>query len=85
LYFCLPGAYLLILIVTVALTWETDVNGIIAYASRAFAMFYMLQCVVALIVGWQTKDLPRRQPRLVMFASLAVICLLVFSFGLPSE
>jgi hypothetical protein len=36
-------AYLLILIVTVALTWETDVNGIIAYASRAFAIFYMLQ------------------------------------------
>ena len=45
-------AYLLILLVTVALTWETDVNGIIAYASRAFALYYMLQCIVALLVAW---------------------------------
>jgi hypothetical protein len=78
-------AYLLILLVTVALTWETDVNGIIAYASRAFALFYMLQCVVAFVVAWQSKDLAHRVPRLAGFASLAVICLLVFALGLPSE
>jgi hypothetical protein len=78
-------AYLLILLVTVALTWETNVNGIIAYASRAFALFYMLQCVVAFIVAWQSRDLPRRSPRLASFAFLAVMCLLVFTLGLPSE
>ena len=78
-------AYLLILLVTVALTWETDVNGIIAYASRAFALFYMLQCVVAFIVAWQAKDLPQRPVRLASFAFLAAMCLLVFAFGLPSE
>lgn len=78
-------AYLLILLVTVALTWGTNVNGIIAYASRAFALFYMLQCVVALIVAWQTKDLPRRTIRLTAFSFLAVMCFLVFMLGLPSE
>ncbi|MCP4292046.1 MAG: hypothetical protein GY780_09480 [bacterium] len=78
-------AYLLILLVTVMLTWETNVNGIITYASRAFALFYMLQCVVALLVAWQTKDLPRRPIRLAGFAILATICLLVFALGLPSE
>jgi hypothetical protein len=78
-------AYLLILLVTVALTWETDVNGIIAYASRAFALFYMLQCMVAFVVAWQSKDLANRAPRLAGFASLAVMCLLVFALGLPSE
>ena len=78
-------AYLLILLVTVALTWETDVNGIIAYASRAFALFYMLQCVVAFIVAWQSHELPRRGLRLTTFAVLAVMCLLVFALGLPSE
>jgi hypothetical protein len=78
-------AYLLILIVTVALTWETNVNGIIAYASRAFALFYMLQCVVAFLVAWQTKDIPRRPHRLASFAFLALMCLLVFALGLPSE
>ena len=78
-------AYLLILLVTVALTWETDVNGIIAYASRAFALFYMLQCVVAYLVAWQSHDLPQRGLRLTTFAFLAVMCLLVFALGLPSE
>jgi hypothetical protein len=75
----------LILLVTVALTWETNVNGIIAYASRAFALFYMLQCVVALIVAWQTKDLPGRSWRMAMFAGLVIVCLAVFALGLPSE
>jgi hypothetical protein len=78
-------AYLLILLVTVALTWETDVNGIIAYASRAFALFYMLQCVVAFIVAWQSKDLPKRPLRLVTFGFLGLACHFVFALGLPLE
>jgi hypothetical protein len=78
-------AYALILLVTVVLTWETDVNGIIAYASRAFALFYMLQCVVAFLVARQTKDVPGRTGRCLLFASLAVVCLAVFALGLPSE
>lgn len=78
-------AYLLILLITVALTWETNVNGIIAYASRAFALFYTLQCTVAFIVARQARDLPRRSVRLVGYASLAIICLLVFTLGLPTE
>jgi hypothetical protein len=78
-------AYLLILLVTVTLTWETDVNGIIAYASRAFALFYMLQCIVAFIVVRQMKDAPSRSWRMVMFAGLAIVCLAVCALGLPSE
>jgi uncharacterized membrane protein YkvI len=77
-------AYVLILLVTVAITWETDVNGIITWASRAFALFYMLQCVVAFIVAWQSKDLSKRSARLVTFSFLAIMCLLVFALGVPS-
>ncbi len=77
-------AYLLIMAVTIALTWETDVNRIIAYASRAFALFYTLQCLVALSVAWQKRDLPKRTLRLTLFASLVIVCLLVFLLGLPS-
>ncbi len=77
-------AYLLILMVTVALTWATDVNSIIAYASRAFALFYMLQCIVAFLVARQLKDLGRRSLRLVTFAFLTVMCFLVFALGIPS-
>ena len=77
--------YLMILLVTVALNWETDVNAIIAYASRAFALFYMLQCVVAFIVARQLRDLPGRRLRLATFGFLALVCLAVFALGLPSE
>ena len=77
-------AYLLILLVTVVLTWSTNVNEIIAYASRAFALYYTLQCVVAWFVAWQMKDLHRRQLHLVTFAFLAVMCFLVFALGIPS-
>ena len=78
-------AYLLVLFVTLFLTWETNVNVIIAYASRAFALYYFLQCGVAFLVAWDQKALGRRSLRLAGFASLAVACLLVFVFGLPSE
>jgi hypothetical protein len=68
----------------VALTWETNVNEIIAYASRAFALYYTLQCCVAWMVALQNKSLPRRPLRLLVFGLLALICLLVFALGIPS-
>lgn len=77
--------YLGILLFTVALTWLTNVDDIIAYASRAFALYYMLQCIVALIVARRTPDLPFRGPRLALFALLGGVCLLVFIFGLPAK
>jgi hypothetical protein len=77
-------AYLLILLVTLTLTWTTDVNAIIAYASRAFALFYMFQCVVAFLVAWRLKNLSYRLLRFVNFAFLTVVCLLVFALGIPS-
>ena len=77
-------AYLLILLVTITLTWATDVNAIIAYASRAFALFYMFQCIVAFLVALQHKELGHRTLRLVNFGFLTIMCLLVFTLGVPS-
>jgi len=69
----------------VGLTWTTNVNGIIAYASRAFALFYMLQCGVAFLVARQLKDLSHRSLHLANFAFLALMCLPVFVLGIPSS
>lgn len=77
-------AYALILAITIAITWDTNVNQIIAYASRAFALYYMLQCIVSFIVAFQIKDMPGRPWRLIMFALVAAVCLLVFALGVPS-
>jgi len=77
-------AYLLIMLVTISITWGTNVNQIIAYASRAFALYYALQCVVAFVVAYEKKQLSKRGLRLFTFSFLALVCLLVFALGVPS-
>ena len=39
--------YLLLVVVGLLLTWAADIFAIISYASRAFALYYALQCAVA--------------------------------------
>ena len=41
------SAYPLIAFVAALVTWETDVLSLIALASRCFALYYALQCIVA--------------------------------------
>ena len=74
-------SYLLILFVTVTLTWSTDVTEIIAYASRMFALYYMLQCLVAFLVA---KDNKAGSTKESMFMVLSIICFFVFLFGKPA-
>lgn len=44
-------SYLLIGAVSVVVIWATDVISIVALASRAFALFYALQCLVAVMIA----------------------------------
>jgi len=81
----LKFAYGIILVATLVLTWETDVTEIIAYASRAFALFYALQATVAFLVARSKPELPRRGLQLTMFAVLIVLCAAVFVLGIPAE
>ena len=80
----LQVSYGLILLITVTLTWSTNVNGIIAYASTAFTLFYFMQCLVAMIVAWKQKD-SGSVARVGLFALLSILCLLVFALGISSE
>ena len=75
-------AYLMILLLTVALTWIADVNQIIAYASRAFAFYYFLQCIVALAV---IKEKKTHLLNAILFSVLAIICLTVTIAGISAE
>lgn len=77
--------YLLILLVTLFLTWEAHVNEIIAYASRAFALFYCLQSLVALAVAFKQQDVPNRYREMLLFGLASLICLAVFTLGIPAE
>ncbi|MDF1824970.1 MAG: hypothetical protein P1U68_10030 [Verrucomicrobiales bacterium] len=74
-------AYGIIFIVTLLLTWVVDVNSVIALASRAFALFYALQCLVAAMVAFAVPA----KGKALAFLVLAAICTLVFLLGIPAE
>jgi len=77
--------YLLLGLLTVTLTWLTNVEEVIAVASRAFALFYAFQCAVAGLAVRRISSLSCRGLRSMWFASLSIICLLVAILGIPSE
>ena len=73
-------AYLLIGAVSVFLIWATDVVSIVALASRAFALFYALQCVVAALVARGNG----RNATAYWFGFLAIGSFIIAVFGTPA-
>jgi hypothetical protein len=80
----LQRAYPLIALVAIGITWNTDVFRIITLASQAFALFYLVQACVALVVAFEMRDLANRTRLMVLFAAVALFCLGVVVFGIPS-
>lgn len=74
-------AYAVLAAIGVALTWSADVFEIIAYASRAFAIYYMLQAAIAAMTAWNAKA-PMRSAG---FAALTVIGAAIVVFGRAVE
>ncbi len=80
----LQHAYPLIAIIAIIVTWNTDVLRIITLASQAFALFYFVQCCVAFSIAYENPDIGNRTGRMALFAVVAVFCLCVTLFGIPS-
>lgn len=62
----------------VALTWSADTLQIVAVASRAFAFYYMLQCLVAATV---TKSKGKR----IAFGLIAAVLAFITVFAVPAS
>jgi hypothetical protein len=77
-----PIAYAILIAIGIGLTWTLNVFEIISYASRAFALYYALQCAVAAVTAWQA---PRKLPHTVAFGALAGLGVAVTVFGTPVE
>jgi len=77
----LKHTYPLIALVAGIVTWETDVYSLISFASRCFALYYALQCLVAALSATRRA----RPGRAVGFAALALVCAAVVVFGTPAE
>ena len=61
----------------IALTWAVDTFEVIALASRAFAFYYLLQCLVAISVA-------KTATRKAAFGAIAAILAFVTIFGEPA-
>lgn len=80
----LRHAYPLIAMIAISIIWSTDVFEIIALASRAFALFYLVQTFVALSVAWERRDVENRAGHIALFFIGASFCLCIVLFGIPS-
>ncbi|WP_347310679.1 hypothetical protein [Defluviimonas sp. SAOS-178_SWC] len=75
-------AYAVLVGAGVALTWVSDIFAIIAYASRAFALYYALQAAIAATGAWRHEG---SRLRAALYALLALFGLVVAVFGTPAE
>lgn len=78
-------AYLAVMVLAVALLWSSHILSIIAYASRAFAGYYAIQCTMAAIHSATRGTGKRALPKTVFFAFLSLLMVLTAVFGIPAE
>jgi hypothetical protein len=78
-------AYPVIAVCGLGLTWAADPFAIVALASKAFALFYMLQCLIAAMLAFEAPAVAQRLPRAAGFLLLAAVSLAVVIFGIPAE
>lgn len=76
-------SYLLIGAVGISLTWVADIYSIIAYASRAFAIYYALQCAIASIFA--AHDSQGGKLRSTYYALLMVFAIAIVVLGRSAE
>lgn len=77
LAFALAGA------LAIAVVWLTDPFEVVAISSRAFALFYALQCVLAVTVARRTGV--GKPARYLGFVIVGLICLVAVFVGAPAE
>ena len=73
-------SYAILVGVGIALTWSSDVFAIIAYASRAFAVYYALQAALAAHLAWR-----RKEQRWIVYAGFALLGIAIALFGTAIE
>ncbi|MEZ5779115.1 MAG: hypothetical protein R3E44_12220 [Paracoccaceae bacterium] len=74
-------AYAVLVAVGLALTWFSDIFSIIAYASRAFAVYYAIQSAIAAVAATGRH----RRAQAALFAALACLGLAMAVFGTSVE
>jgi hypothetical protein len=74
-------AYAVLVAAGLVLTWTTNMFQIISYASRAFALYYVLQAAIATVGAWRNRD----AKRMTIFATATILAALIVAFGRSVE
>lgn len=77
--------YLVVSLFAIILVWTADLLQIISFASRAFALYYLLQCVVALIASHHYYERNVYRLHRTHFAAVATILAFIVVFAIPAE
>ena len=77
--------YLVVSLFAIVLVWTADLLEIISFASRAFALYYLLQCVVALVASHHYYERKRFRLHRTHFAAVATILALIVVFAIPAD
>jgi len=77
--------YLAVAIFAIILVWTANLLEIIALASRAFALYYLLQCVVALFANRHHYKGKAYWLRLINFSTIAAFLMFIALFAIPAE
>ncbi len=78
-----PIAFTLAGALAILVVWLTDPFEVVALSSRAFALFYAMQCVLALLVS--IKSGAATVPQRIGFVAIGLICLVAVFVGAPAE
>ena len=77
--------YLIVSVFAIILIWTANLLEIISFASRAFALYYLLQCVIALIVSYHLYEHKGYRLLRAHFATVATILAFIVIFAIPAK
>jgi hypothetical protein len=77
--------YLVVAVFAIVLVWTANLLEIIALASRAFALYYLLQCAVALLANRHHYEGKTYWLRFASFSTVALLLLFIVLFAIPAE
>ena len=77
--------YLLVTVLAIALTWGCNIFEVIALASRAFALYYLIQTLQSVWLSATNADARWRWPHATSYGVLAALLLFIVLFAAPLE
>jgi hypothetical protein len=77
--------YLVVSLFAILLVWTANLLEIITFASRAFALYYLLQCVVALFASRHYYERKAYCLHCTHFATVATILAFIVVFAIPAK